>query len=123
MKFTLNITQDLIDEGERENIEACAFALAYRQLIPDAIVTNTSVAIVSSSSKRAMCGIILCAPKYEWPLTEEQKNFIQTFDLDKKLVKPTSFEVEIPDEVINSLYSDHVEVVKRLANSEVLVLA
>lgn len=114
MKFKINITQEIIDRGVCGAISKCAFAKAYSELVPvhvGGLISFLSREIDVFGFPRLLDST---------PQTAEQKEFIKAFD-DGKRVEPTSFEVEIPDKVIEYWYGDAVAAAQHIADSEVLI--
>lgn len=111
MKFIMNITQEIIDKGECGNLSKCAFALAYNELVPN--VSVASHIVFGRSSDYIGCIEAV-------PLTSAQLRFIGDFDNGKKC-SPKSFEVEIPDQVIDYYYGDAVKAAQHIANSKILI--
>lgn len=110
MKFRINITQEIIDSAKCLNPSSCAFALAYSELVE--VMVGSQVYFTRDGR-----GLNNCV---RTPLTRKQSDFVRRFDLGEK-VKPTSFEVEIPEEVINRAYGDAVRAAQHIANSQILV--
>jgi hypothetical protein len=129
MKFQLNITKEILRKSSKCSVlqkdiygtsikgldldRNCAFALAYNQLIPNVIVSNNVEFLTPSSSRIAF--------SY---LTEKQSEFILKFDRatpEERIAFPEqSFEVEIPDAVIDYWFKDHVEMAQKIINNPVI---
>lgn len=128
MEFIIIITKEVIDKSLRcgtspEDVmvtKNCAFALAYRELIPHTFVGNSIVEFYKDEPS------IISSPFGSKILTKPQVDFIREFDFLR--VKPLeryqfvgrTFEVEIPDEVIEYHYGDAVKAVQKLIDNPVL---
>lgn len=116
MKFKINITQKIIDNGRCSSPSNCAFAIAYSELVP--VRVGVVIGFLGRGEFNTSEIPISCIG-----ITSEQAEWILKFDMDKTSVKPRSFEVEIPDEVIEYWYGDAVKAAQHIANSEVLIPA
>lgn len=106
MKFTMNITQEIIDKGKCKDSLGCAFSLAYNELVPRVhVIGYLEDGIIFYDHQYQRFCAIGCTPK--------QRDFIADFDANKS-VSPTTFEVEIPDAVIEYWYGDSVKAVQHL---------
>lgn len=118
MKFKINITQKIIDESTCGSGYHCAFARAYSELVPVS-VSHETIFFLAGKPDSLKRGFIINFVQ----TSSEQRVWIRNFDNGKENVLPTSFEVEIPDEVIEYWYGDAVKAAQHIANSEVLVPA
>ncbi len=84
MKKTIEVTQEMIDEGDKGMCQNCPIALALNQAL---FVNDISVLRTRFYRVRN----VDCVGN----LPFEAQNFIEDFDRDKK-VSPFSFEVEVP---------------------------
>lgn len=124
MKFKLVITKDIINESKECGLKPdkmqvylnCALAEAYNELLPAHVCTD-KVMFYTNKTFSTFIG--------QTPLTFEQQQFIRTFDKMTQYARYSlvgqEFDVEIPDTVIDQLYSSEVEVVQKLVNSKSLI--
>jgi len=123
MKFKIKITKDVIDKSllcgtDAKNVEIstnCAFAVAFRELIPVRVWLAETFFIDEDDE------IIARVPN-----SPEQIGFINNFDRLKnkpeeryKLVGQ-EFDVEIPDAIIEYWYGDAVTATQKIIDSEIL---
>lgn len=127
MKFKIRITKEVIDKSLKCNTnnidfpQNCAFAVAFNELIPGATVTQSYTNFYDVNNKRI--GV--------WNYGQEREDiesFINTFDdmqknpQERYSLVGQEFEIEIPQKVIDYWYSDIVEVIQKIINSEILQL-
>lgn len=94
IKIKIKVTRETIDKSEQKNARSCTIANTLRDIFPDPSVTLLSIYPFGSADWDATI-----------PVSLEMREFITQFDraTDKKQVKPCEFELEIPDNVIESL--------------------
>ncbi len=121
MQFKLKITKDILKRsamcgGSDTSLIShnCAFALAFRELIPNTAVYSEATQFndVNFKSIKRVHN------------TPAQIFFIKQFDgaspPERKDMPEQEFDVEIPDEVIEHYYGDATAAAKRLINNPVL---
>lgn len=125
MKFKMTITKSIIAATRmcsKENpfhlFENCAFARAYNELIPNVSVESSHIYFHAKDTYSDLdCPV-------QW--TPEQMEFINRFDNatpEQRLEFPEqTFEVEIPDSVIEYWYQSHADAAAKIANSKILEL-
>lgn len=106
----MTITQEIIDNSKRGCDSKCALASAYNELVPHVLVRNGIHFYNNLDQHIASVSF-----------TEDQPQFIRDFDSGNK-VNPQTFEVEIPDSVIEYWYQSHAEAAAKIANSKILEL-
>lgn len=127
MKFKLVMTKDVIEKsldcgknGKQDLSNNCAFAVAFKELIP-----NVQVGLGRTAFFKDQYG---ARPISAVKQTDEQVDFIKVFDdLGKRGTYEArrgligeEFDVEIPDEVIEFYHGDAVKAAQKIANSPVL---
>lgn len=136
MKFQLTITKDILKRSAMCGAFAsnprplnCAFALAFNELVPNVWVKNTHTIFLKKVTEDlpwladfTSSNIVAVVEN-----TDPQKEFISLFDTTTPVgrieLPEQTFEVEIPEEVINYWFKDASEIAQKIANSEVLQLA
>jgi hypothetical protein len=132
MKFKLTITKKILeasmfcgveggpDPSTATNIASgCAFAKAFNELVPNVGVENNHTNFYTKDTT------MLASIR---DIDPSKEDFIKRFDSLRKtpylrlIMEEESFEVEIPDSVIEYWYQDVVEVAQKIADSPVLEL-
>lgn len=131
MKFKITITKEVIDkslmcgtqkEQSKRITTNCAFAVAYNELIPRTNVFHDSVCFddINGIAIRKLDGVIFHR------LSFEQKDFIYKFDLmdgephQRYTLVGQTFDVEIPDEVIEYWHGDAVTAAQKLIDNPIM---
>lgn len=121
MKLKLKITKEILEKsslcgaanGGGLLTENCAFAIAFRDIIPNTIVTKC-VTYFQSKHNNTIGAVVH---------SNKQERFIDLFDLsepvNRLLIPEQEFEVEIPDEVIEYYYQDYAVLAQKIADSKV----
>src|SRR5687767_6404062 len=89
MKVTINVTENHIKRGKPKDSSCCAITLAARPLIK--LLYRTYIGT-------SVCGVTIDNKCFKLPI--EAKEFMRKFDINKKLVRPTKFQVDISDELL-----------------------
>lgn len=122
MKFKITITKDVIDKSLmcgtfqfKESVsQNCALAICYNQLIPDVGVGYPNVYFSMG----------LNVVKEYMP--QDQLNFIDAFDnmmcnhMQRYTLVGQTFDVEIPDEVIEYWHGDAVTAAQKLIDNPIM---
>lgn len=123
MKFKITITKEVIDKSLMCGVDAnilvhtnCAFAVAYNQLIPNTEVTHSYAWFDDEDGNNIG----------ESKLMGDQIEFIQTFDCfsddptQRYTLVGQTFDVEIPDEVIEYWHGDAVTAAQKLIDNPIM---
>lgn len=123
MKFLITITKDVIDrslmcgtdQSINDRISGCAFAIAYGELVP-VHVLGLEIQFLNDRQR------FLDSIKTSF----DQREFICAFDLmchtpeERYSLVGRTFEVEIPDNVIEYHYGDSVKAAQKIINNPIL---
>ncbi len=106
VKIKIKITKDIVLSAHPCKAAECAFALAVRDIFPDARVKRFS--IYPFSYMRSVEAMSMC-----FPISAEMTKFIDWFDTstqkEKEKFTEREFELEIPDWVIERINIDEVK--------------
>lgn len=130
LKLQINVTKDILERSKMcgkitgkkaYNVAAnCAIALAVRDIFPNALVGKKSLVFNVPDSTTIV--ELNKLPKSFLPIAA--MTFIDVFDTSTSeqriQLEPFSFEVEVPDEVIDSINIEEVKAI--CASSETLML-
>lgn len=91
-QVTVNVTEECIMNGTKGEPESCPLALALAQYIPNRLiwVGDSEIGIDMGPDKDDLYLV----------MNEPLRNFIVKYDGDKR-VYPFSFEVDVPEEILN----------------------
>lgn len=108
VKLRITVTKEMILTGECRSPNQCAIAKAIKFIFPDAIVLPL-VGIFTSAEKYRSRYPIACIK-----LPDIAAQFIVGFDNcydsgDKSTLDPISFEIEIPEEIVDSTNIDELK--------------
>lgn len=133
MKIKITVTKEILERSAmcgicsaqyefKSVLTNCAIALAVRDIFPIAIINHASIFFNPVDNGRYLKGKKLAAPRI--PLPEEANMFIIQFDvasIEQRLaMRPFSFEIDVPQSVIDKIGIS--EVTRILENSETLEL-
>jgi len=127
MKIKINVTKEILEKSAaclsnsfKQASQNCAIALAVREIFPRAGVSDTDISTVSCNEQdydvNADIGFM--------ELPKSARRFIQNFDrasyYGRCTMSPISFEIDVPDSVIEKIGLDEVR--RILAESKTLEL-
>lgn len=123
-KIKINVTQEILEASKMCGIEPgcvgsnCAVALAVREIFPKAWVEDIQILPFFAEGKG------INNVDYAIALPEKAKLFIKTFDTttpeERIELNPFSFEVELPEIVIDKLAEGWEEVLKESKTLELV---
>ena len=112
--LTINVTQEHIDKGKCNHPGRCGIALAIRDIFPNAIILEEWTIFTPDeiTDQQGMWFV----PEIQLEVTKgngiinplEVQNFVKKFDNNKD-VKPTSFDMYIPEGAINSINIEEIK--------------
>ena len=113
MKVKVNVTRDVLERskmcGHGDDIvisRHCGIAVAVIDLFPDANVQSTFINLLGCGGLMSYLPALLTQPDF-CRLPYEAINFIDDFDYaepeERVLMSPFSFEIEVPEYVINKI--------------------
>jgi hypothetical protein len=95
----ISVTQGHIEEGKQKDGCNCAVSLALKEVLDPKIGEPFSSSIVIHLiSSEVGISFVQTPP--------EVSRFIQRFDLDKRLVSPLDFDLDIPSDYLKSEYRE-----------------
>lgn len=103
MKIQINITKEILERSKScpSNVTNCAVALSVRELFPSAMIFQISAILILNEAGDPALG-----SRVDLPM--EAQGFIRLFDYyknseDRASMNPISFEIDVPDYVINKI--------------------
>lgn len=113
-KLQITVTKDILDKSKNcisFDGRNCAISLAIRDIFPDAFVAEAEVAFLKSDW--AEHDDLCITFSYAYPLPIGAQNFIRFFDrcstYERVKIIPFSFEIEIPDRVLESINIEEIK--------------
>lgn len=116
-KLKITVTQEILDSPHtcKKNTRHCAISLAVRDIFPEARVGLYYIApFVSDEVAMSIPGLSVIRLDYElnegmnFPLGDRMSSYIVDFDHGLPM-KPASFDLEIPDWVIEKINIDEIK--------------
>lgn len=124
MKFKITITKEVIDKSLMCGVQSgdvtsnCAFAVAYNQIVPFVQVSHLGALFYKSSGYDSL--IASCYGSVE------QEDFVTVFDSmyrypqERYSLVGQTFDVEIPDEVIEYWYGDASKAAQKIIDNPIM---
>lgn len=102
MKVLVKVTEDHINSGIRHSCSECPVSLAICELIRDDVRCDTGYIFLTLTD-------LFTDYQYNINYNKQVKDFIIAFDYGKQAVKPFSFELSIPDELLKPEISSGIQ--------------
>lgn len=112
-KLTITVTKEILEKSKMCGVkgqiglvsENCAIALAIRDIFPNAKISLSSTSLVMGYFGKNVFGVI----DHPNDMTEYIKLFDSTFSFDRPHLPEASFEIDIPDAVIDTINIDSIK--------------
>lgn len=127
----INVTKDILEKSKNcsntERGKNCAIALAIRDVFPDATVGTNSIYFYKDREKVLFTGetIVIKEIWTSMDLPTEASDFIDNFDIstpeERVKITPISFDIDVPNLLIDRISIDEIQEVLRTSKTMELV--